>query len=209
MPYLTHPPVQHLIHMLPVAEHSVEVEASFWLPVCTDAGQQPVHDAIFAGQPVVRITRQWLRTNAQLSPNVRAAGALLWGYPSGARGALHRRWLENLPQLAAASAADLGWPDYYAGLHGIGGLGISTISKLACFFGRNFGGHHALILDQRILRVLSSGRWAELAALQDLTYLQAPARYPDYLAAMETVAGNGGYSAEQLEFFLFALGESF
>jgi hypothetical protein len=134
----------------------------------------------------------------------------MWGYPSGARGDLHRGWLENLPQIAAAaSQPGLTWGDYYAQLHAIGGLGISTISKLACFFGQCFEGHMALVLDQRIIRVIAAGRWTELGPLHGLTYTNAHLLYVDYLAAMAGLANAGGMESEQLEFFLFSLGESF
>ena len=210
MQYLNHPPIQHLIQAIPVADHSVEVEAAFWQPFCAAAGRDAEHATLFAGQPLIRITRQWLHTATNVPVTVRCLGILLWGYPTGARGNLHRGWLANLPQIAAAARSPgLTWPGYYAQLAAIGGLGISTISKLACFFGHQFGGHPALGLDKRILRVLASGRWVELKALQGLTYLNAPVRYLDYLTTLDTVAGVGGMTAGQLEFFLFALGESY
>jgi hypothetical protein len=88
-------------------------------------------------------------------------------------------------------------------------LGISTISKLACFFGQTFSGRPALVLDLRILRVVDGGRWVELGRLHGLAYANAHHRYEDYLIRMAAIAQAGGMTAEQLEFFLFALGESF
>jgi hypothetical protein len=118
--------------------------------------------------------------------------------------------LENLPQIAAAaSQPGLAWADYYAQLHAIGGLGISTISKLACFFRQSFAGSPALVLDLRIMRVIAAGRWAELGPLHGLTYTNAHLRYVDYLATMGAIAGVGNVCAEQIEFFLFSLGEAF
>lgn len=210
MPYLNHPPIQQLIRSIPVSEHSVEVEAAFWLPFCEAAGRLAEHHALFAGQATIRISRHWLHDAPQVSVTTRCLAILLWGYPSGARGDLHRGWLENLPQIAAAaSQPGLTWGDYYAQLHAIGGLGISTISKLACFFGLCFEGHMALVLDQRIIRVIAAGRWTELGPLHGLTYINAHLRYVDYLAAMAGLAYAGGMESEQLEFFLFSLGESF
>jgi hypothetical protein len=210
MPYLNHPPIQRLIQAIPVAEHSVAVAAAFWQPFCAAAGRHAEHAALFAGQPSIRISRQWLHSAAQVPVTVRCLGILLWGYPTGPRGNLHHGWLANLPQIAAAaSTPGLAWPDYYAQLAAIGGLGISTITKLACFFGQRFGGHPALVLDQRIVRVIARGRWVELNALRPLAYANAPARYLDYLTTLGTVASVGGMSSEQIEFFLFALGESF
>ena len=47
------------------------------------------------------------------------------------------------------------------------------------------------------------------APLADLTYVNAARRYPEYLALVHAIAAAGHYSAEQLEFFLFSLGEAF
>jgi hypothetical protein len=117
---------------------------------------------------------------------------------------------QYLPQIAAAaSQPGLAWPDYYDQLHAIGGLGISTISKLACFFRQSFAGSPALVLDLRIMRVIAAGRWAELGPLHGLAYANAHVRYVDYLATMSAIAEAGNVSAEQIEFFLFALGEAF
>jgi hypothetical protein len=210
MPYLNHPPIQQLIRSIPVSEHSVEVEAAFWLPFCEAAGRLAEHHALFAGQATIRISRQWLHHAPNVAPTTRCLAILMWGYPSGARGDLHRGWLEKLPQIAAAAGQPgLPWADYYAQLHALGGLGISTISKLACFFGQCFEGHMALVLDQRIMRVIAAGRWTELGLLRGLTYTNSHLRYVDYLAAMAGLANAGGMESEQLEFFLFSLGESF
>lgn len=210
MAYLAHPPIQHLIQSLPLADHSVEVKAARWRDIFSEAGQQPVHDTIFAGRAEVRISRGWLRTAGIPNDPVRTAAILLWGYPNGARGESHRRWIGSLPALADAAGTDTtDWQEFYGKLHGIGNLGISTISKLAYGFGRQFGGHRALILDRRILSTLASGRWVELSALRDLTYGNAPLRYLRYLDCVSAVAAAGKFSPEQLELFLFALGDLF
>ena len=137
---------------------------------------------------------------------------LLWGYPSGVRGARHVEWLARLPEIAAAAAQPAAdWPDYYQRLHGIGGLGISTVTKLACFFGQRFGTDRldALILDQRIIAVLEAGRWAELLPLRDIDYTSAVRSYPAYLKCLHDLASQTGTTGEQWEFFLFTLGRCF
>lgn len=145
-----------------------------------------------------------------MAPHIRCLAILLWGFPSGGRGNIHKGWLQNLSQITtAASAQGMIWPDYYAHLHGIGGLGISTITKLATFWNQRFAGHEAVVLDRRILRLLASGRWVELGHLRHLTYPLAHHHYVDYLATMADIADAGDASVKQLEFFLFALGESF
>lgn len=198
-----------MIQALPVTEHSVEVEADFWHPIFAHAQRLPFHEAIFAGSPTVRISRSWLRSE-NLNSEVRAAATILWGYPKGARGGRHSHWLANLAQIAAAAETrDLCWADYYNKLHAIGELGISTISKLAYCFSQKFQGHPALILDQRILAVLSSGRWSDLVGLHNINYVTANANYVDYLALLASIAVAGSFTSEQLEFFLFTHGNSF
>lgn len=215
MPFLADPLYLNLIRHSPVEQHSVLVRAEFWTTPCAKAGRAGLQDALFAGASEIRITRDWLR-HAVVSDELRTLAILMWGYPSGARANRHLQWLANLPDIARAAAAPIpDWQAYRAGFAGIGGLGISTISKLACFFGRRFCApgtptlQPGLILDSRILAVLAASRWAELHPLADVTYLNAPSRYLDYLRCLHDFAGHTGVLAEQVEFFLFAHGEAF
>jgi hypothetical protein len=87
---------------------------------------------------------------------------------------------------------------------------MSTITKLAYFFGKSFEGHPAVILDRRIMTVLSRGTWAEFGDLQPITYNNAPRNYLRYLIAIHSVARSiPGAAPEQLEFFLFSFGGAF
>jgi len=215
MPFLADPLYLNLIRHSPVEQHSVLVRAEFWTTPCAKAGRAGLSHALFAGAPEIRITRDWLR-HAVVSDELRTLAILMWGYPTGARANRHLQWLANLPDIARAAAAPIpDWQAYRAGFAGIGGLGISTISKLACFFGRRFCApgtptlQPGLILDSRILAVLAASRWAELHPLADVTYLNAPSRYLDYLRCLHDFAGQTGVLAEQVEFFLFAHGEAF
>jgi hypothetical protein len=215
MPFLADPLYLNLIRHSPVEQHSVLVRAEFWTTPCAKTGRAGLHHSLFAGAPGIRITRDWLR-HAVVSDELRTLAILMWGYPSGARANRHLQWLANLPDIARAAAAPIpDWQAYRAGFAGIGGLGLSTISKLACFFGRRFCApgtptlQPGLILDSRILAVLAASRWAELHPLADVTYLNAPSRYLDYLRCLHDFAGHTGVLAEQVEFFLFAHGEAF
>jgi hypothetical protein len=215
MPFLSDPLYLNLLRHIPVSQHSVPVRADFWNGPCAKAGRAGLQDSLFAGASEIRITRDWLR-HAVVSDELRTLAILMWGYPSGARANRHLQWLANLPDIARAAAAPIpDWQAYRAGFAGIGGLGISTISKLACFFGRRFCApgtptlQPGLILDSRILAVLAASRWAELHALADVTYLNAPARYLEYLRCLHDFAGQTGVLPEQVEFFLFAHGQSF
>lgn len=210
MPFLAHPPLQPLIRSIPVAEHSVNVSAAFWEPLCRVAGRGEAFSALFAGRSSIRISRQWLWAADGVSPEVRTLAILPWGYPSGARARIHEAWLARLPEIAEKTGrTGLTWTRYHQDLVDCGGLGISTITKLAHFRGQTFAGRSALILDQRILGVLQADRWGELRELTGLRYHNAAANYLQYLEVLHGVAVVGGYAAAQLEFFLFALGDSF
>lgn len=215
MPFLADPLYLNLIRHIPVAQHSVPVRADLWQEPCVDAGLHELHQTLFAGAPQIRITREWLH-HAVVSDELRTLAIILWGYPNGARASRHLHWLAQLPAVARAAAAPLnGWGAYRSGFAAIGGLGISTISKFACFFNRRFlpaGSDSmlpALILDRRILAVLGDKRWAELHPLATLTYPNAAARYLEYLRCLHDFAAKTGVQAEQLEFFLFAHGDAF
>lgn len=215
MSFLSDPLYLNLIRHLPVAHHSVSVRADFWEAPCAEAGCAELHQTLFAGAEEIRITREWLH-HAVISDELRALAIILWGYPHGARGNRHLHWLAHLPAIARVAAAPLtDWKAYRDGFGGIGGLGISTITKFAYFFNRRFvaAGSSAplpaLILDSRILSVLAADRWAELHSLAELSYLNAPARYLDYLRLLNDFATHSGIQPEQLEFFLFAHGDNF
>jgi hypothetical protein len=114
-----------------------------------------------------------------------------------------------LPQLAALSGhavAAAPWPAYFAAFPQ--GVGISSITKLAYFHGRSFGGFSALILDQRLID--NTANWTQVT-IPRLSYVTSRVLYPSCLDAMHGAAADPALArkADQLEFFLFSLGDSF
>lgn len=135
---------------------------------------------------------------------------LLWGYPSGMQGKQHLRFLQNLLDISFfAAEPSQCWQDYYYGLHNIGHIGISTITKLAYFFKHRFDGMKALILDRRLIGICAEERWAELRRLQTVTYNNAWRNYSIYLETMSDISAQIGCRSDQVEFFLFSYGSSF
>ena len=205
MPSLLNPIFPPLINALPVAEHSIAVDAAFWQPKFAAAGQAALWGAIFAGLPSIRISRNRLLAFAYTTPEQKCAEVFLWGYPSDMRG-LVSRLLPNLTALSGHATSAAAWPNYYDAFPAR--IGISTITKLAYFHRRNFGGLDALILDQRLIE--NTANWLEVV-LPRLAYPTARTRYLDYLRVMHAAAANPGLACapDQLELFLFALGDSF
>lgn len=208
MPNPLLPPWSNLIPLIPVADHAISVRANFWLPPFQSCGLATQHAAIFRAHSSVALTRSRLMSHPYADPTQKCLEIFLWGYPSGGRGNLKATFLKNINAITRHAPTALEWPDYYNTLHALGGLGISTISKLAYFHGHRFENHTALILDSRIIDVLADGRWAGLA-MPDLTYANAAALYPDYLQLLAGVATRLGCTPDHLEFLLFAWGDSF
>jgi hypothetical protein len=181
------------------------VDAAFWQPRFEAADQAALWQAIFTGLPSIRISRNRLLTFDYPTPEQKCAEVFLWGYPTDMRG-LITRLLPHLTNLAGHAASAANWPEYFDAFPI--GIGISTITKLAYFHRREFNGLSALILDLRLIQ--NTANWEEVA-LPGLSYATARIRYPDYLRVMHAAAANPGLvcAPDQLELFLFALGDSF
>lgn len=208
MPSLISPNFPPLIRALPVLDHSIQVNSAFWQPKFAAAGQLPLWNAIFGGLPTIRISRNRLLTFAYPSSEQKTAEILLWGYPRDTRGIVSRL-LFHLTSISLHSSSGATWPAYYQAFDAIPErIGISTITKLAYFYSRTFTGLGALILDKRL--VGSTANWDETAPL-GLAYHNAPANYLNYLNAMHAIAANPALACtpDQMELFLFALGEAF
>lgn len=208
MPNPLHLPWSQLIPLIPVADHTERVDGGFWKPHFHANGLTGYHAAIFGGRTFADISRSRLMSYTYNDPVQKCLEIFLWGYPKGGRGNMHDKFLKNIGNIAKYAPLILPWNDYYSKLHGLGNLGISTISKLAYFYGHQFGGCRSLILDSRLINVLAQGRWSGLA-MPNLTYNNASLQYTSYLALLAGVAGHLGCPEDHIEFLLFAWGESF
>ena len=207
MPNPTLRPWKNVFQNLSLPDHSVVTEAAFWLPHFRHAKLEPMHEAIFGTEDSIRLTRERLLTHAYPTPEQKCLEILLWGYPYGGRGHLHINYLDRIDLIAEYAPLASSWA-HYQGTLKPAGLGISTISKLAYFFGHSFGGFPALILDRRLINTLAGGRWSPLA-MPGLTYANAAKRYLEYLALMQAQAFAVGCSPAQLELGLFLFGHAY
>jgi hypothetical protein len=203
------PPFSTLISSLPVVLHAVRVSRDFWEPWFAGAGLRAELDAIFENAQEVCISRERIFKH-YADARLQCLEVLLWGYPTGMRGNHHQAFLGNLDEISRCASIDAAWPDYFDRLNAMHGLGMSTITKLAYFFRKEFDGYTALILDQRILKVLSRGFWPELEELKHMKQSNACRNYLLYLKRLDSVSRwSRDASVDQLEFFLFLLGDAF
>jgi hypothetical protein len=205
MPSLLQPQISNVIRTIPVADHSIEIEAKKWRPKFQSAGLATLFIQIFGNASSLRITRQQLHS---YPPGVqKCAKVLLWGYPTDQRG-LASRLLPKLSKISslAVNTPPTNWGSYYNSFKSFSGIGISTITKLAYFHGLSFSGQNALIHDNRVIE--NSKRWNEIA-LPRLSYSSANQNYSTYLQLIHQTSSVIGCTPDQLEFFVFALGNNF
>jgi hypothetical protein len=201
-------PFSLLIPHFPVQLQTIRVRRSSWEVPFAQAGLTSELNRIFGQGEQIGISRRSIR--GQEDAHRKCLQILLWGYPRGMRGNRHLDFLSNAREISLRASLDTNWTAYFGNLNSLGGLGISTITKLAYFFEKTFEGNPALILDSRILRVLSHGDWMELHPLRHLAAHNAARDYPLYLRTIASVAREiPGVSSDQLEFFLFSLGDAF
>lgn len=209
MPSLKSEPFSRLIPLLPVDQHAVRVKASNWEEHFSTFSLDAEFAAIFGGAKEIRLTREDIRNRGPDDNSRKCLEIMLWGYPSGMRGNHHLDYLENIATITKHAESNEPWPTYYSALNGIGSLGISTVTKIAYFFGRSFNGQKALILDNRLIGVIARSGWDDFSALRGLTYGNAVMKYGDYLKAIAEAASKIHAEPEQVEFFLFTLGDAF
>ena len=195
-----------LIQNIPVLEHSVRIEASNWLTNFAKCDLDALFTTIFAGQQTIRLSRDRLINHKYATPEQKCAEVVLWGYPNGMRGGRSLKVLNKISKIARLAPQSNLWPDYFNNLNALGDLGISTITKFAYFYSHTFTGFPALILDDQLIK--NSPRWSE-TLIPNLS--RDPRHYLSYLQTMHRAANalNLGSRPDKLEFFLFALGNSF
>lgn len=205
MPNLSRRPYSGVIQALPVLQHHVDVDAAIWRPVFQSLGQSALFRSIFAGSAHVSLSRHRLLNHAYANLSQKCAEILLWGYPTNRRGT-GTKALRQLAACTIAAQSPSPWPQYCTGFPK--GYGMTTITKIAYFFGRKFNGLPALILDQRVRSVLP--RWREVSRpVIPSGPNGAINNYLNYLKNMVSVATNIGCRPDAVEFFLFSLGSSF
>ena len=208
MPSLLQQPFPALIRAIPTALHSFELEAEPWQPKFNEAGCGMLWEAIFGGQDSIRISRDRLLNYIYPNQQQKCAEVLLWGYPRDMRGMVSRL-LPVIEQVSELAASEEPWPNYYHSFRrqDLTGIGLSTITKLAYFFRKEFEGHSAVILDSRVNASIS--RWQELQVHLGVIANRSWRHYLPYLHALYGTAALIECTGEQLELFLFAFGKNF
>ena len=205
---------RNLISNMPVRAQAFTAKKINWeshLNSASPAGA--VFQQIFGPHDEITISRQDLREHANSSRlDEFVVATILWGYPNGMRGNNVTRIVGRLAQLKdhlnqiARGRAVSDWQEHYQSVRAIGGVGLSTYTKLLAFLCVEVHGLPALILDERIVRIIFDKRFEELQVLGDKSRYNPQDWYPEYLQCINEVASSMNVSPESIEFFLFEFG---
>lgn len=189
--------------------HSFDIKAAIWQ-------KKPFwsrFEKYFKSQSEVTLTRHDLR-NTDFDFEDFVLKTLLWGYPTIGRGNNIEELLKpvNFNRLTKVlenyKENDITLHQFKIDIDNIDGLGISTMTKFAHFLNTKVDGYRALILDNRLMDIINSNRFAELQKLSDYKYSNALNKYVEYLQVMDNISADLGVDSEQLEMFLFLFGRN-
>ena len=198
-----------LIENLPYKNQSFIVKANNWSKYSTLCSDYK----LFEDNSEIRISRKDL-FEASTNTKLFIIKTLMWGYPNGGRGGNIKKVLDTSILYKVSEILDgyrnqnISHDQFITDLKRIHGLGISTITKFLYFLNTKVNGYPSLILDERIMRVVSEGVFEELNELGKLRRENASKKYPKYLKLMNELAEDIKVKPDQLELFLFMFGQN-
>jgi hypothetical protein len=199
---------KNLIEALPVDQHSFEIFSENWKVT----NQIELIEKIFDNNESVFINRFHLRysTSEMASFIIKT---LMWGYPTKGRGSNIDRLLESdnfeklILKLEGYCRNKISLNHIIEDVSEIKGLGQSTITKFLYFLETTVEGYQALIFDEKIVRVLKSGRFDEFYQFKDLRTINLN-HYVEYLSVIHQIANELKVDADKIELFLFLFGNN-
>lgn len=198
-----------LIQAMPVKDQSFAIKAKNWI---NQLSADHVN-LIFEGKSEISLSRKDILLTNRIDLFI--LKTILWGYPSGMRGSnfssIYSRLddlgtLLNIPNRSHLNFEDLS--ELQNNLRFFKGLGLSTYTKFLQLRGFRFDGIPALILDERIIRVLRSNTFEEFQNLSKIAEYNKERYYPLYLKCMNECAKDLDTTPEHLELFLFTFGNN-
>lgn len=201
-----------LIKSLPETEHAFTTKKEVWSALLSkNSLGADLLPKLFGQYASIEISREDLFNYAQADDLKQfILATILWGYPAGMRGNNFTNIIKQIEKLEdvlkKAKQGNVDWQSHLRVMKDIHGLGISTYTKFLYFLKVEVDSYPALILDKRIVSVLNKGLFSEFSELKDISYINAPVKYPEYLKSMDTVAKELSVPHGSLEMFLFGFG---
>jgi len=222
---------KRLIQVLPYMEQAFEIKRSQWKELVSEEILDQIfienkdqNPAFLSGQgnssqkakeQIVTISRFELFHKYQ-NLELFIVMVLMWGYPTKGRGKNIENLLKepNITDLKNAlskfeTKESITISEIKEMLK-IGSLGLSTLSKFLYFMRLKIGSNWTLILDQRVISVLNSGKYSDpgIEQFEPLRYDNALLHYDDYLIFINALAKDLQAEPDQVEMFLFEYGRN-
>ena len=151
---------QNFIREFPYKNQSFEIKKENWI---VDFHKDFIKD-LFAGKDTITLNRFDL-FNSEMEIKEFVFKTLMWGYPTKGRGKnidnlLKNESLDKLIQIIGEFKENkISVEKMLDDMQKIHSLGASTITKFAYFLNTEIDGNKVVILDQRIIDTINSGRF--------------------------------------------------
>ncbi|WP_439698930.1 hypothetical protein ACFGVS_12830 [Mucilaginibacter sp. AW1-7] len=209
---------KNLIVNLPVREQAFTTKRSTWEYAEKDfSWLKIVNDDLFQGEETLTISRQDI-FDSHKSIKVVILKTIYWGYTGGMRGNHFIKLLggDNFNKLESMlikhkANLNLTTSDFTESIKivkGIGGIGLSTYSKMLYFLDVRFDNNPCLILDQRLISVFSGKIYEEFTLINKIRYDNTENYYLEYLDLVNKASIILNTKGENIEQFLFMFGNN-
>ena len=202
------------IREIPFEYQSFDIKYDHW----KDVGKREIIESIFSYKNkngIITISRNDL---FQSSKNLRefVIKVLMWGYPTKGRGRNIENFLnkenfdgfiskfQEVEKKENITMSDINELLIYKGLK------LSSLSKILYFKRIIIENFPAMILDQKVINAISSGKFcdSEFEQFKGLKYENSVNYYVKYLKFLNELAQQIGTEADRIELFLFEYGSN-
>jgi hypothetical protein len=204
-----------LIKHLPYKDQAFETKRTTWKPFKGKKLFAQFYANTFLNEETVALSRGDLLSMSKRDTGRTVFSTILWGYPRGyTRGNNMARsfplFLKQVEYLSGQLSGQkhITTEELQQTLKICKGVGLSTLSKLLYFFNVKLDNNRCLIMDARIIDVLSKGSFTELGTLSGIREHNKVRYYTEYLTLCTRLSKNYGYKPDQLELFLFMFGNN-
>ncbi|MFZ6024574.1 MAG: hypothetical protein ACOYVG_08995 [Bacteroidota bacterium] len=204
-----------LIKHLPFEDQAFATQKATWAPFRNRIQFSKFYNTCFSNDDAITLSRGEILRMAQSDCDKAVLSVILWGYPRGYTRANNAA--KSFPLFLKQAEPLTNWlqehkdvriEELEAMLKSCKGVGLSTLSKLLYFFNAKLDGNPCLIMDARIVDVLSRGLFSELNELSTVREHNKVKHYSNYLKVCSELSKNNKYKPDQLELFLFMFGNN-
>ncbi len=200
---------QGLIREFPYKNQSFDIKKDVWT---VDLHSEYL-EKLFDSKETITLNRFDL-FNSEMEIKEFVFKTLMWGYPTKGRGKnidnlLENESLDKLIQIIREFKENkISVEKMLDEMQNIHSLGASTITKFAYFLNTEIDGNKVVILDQRIIDTINSGRFEELDELKGIKYDKTRKQFCRYLQTINELSKSMNVEPDQIEIFLFTFGRN-